>query len=210
MKNKRIEAKIRNAKRYAKAWNRPVNAQSNYIVHCYDEPKQYGWWDDVFFKLGSQVVAVWWVHPRQRYVYLCDELVEQTLSRPPIDMTTNSFTTTPIYPTNANNKKNSKKAKQYQVTFSPNRLALFEEKQKLRQQILLTSDIVVTPYMQVMQYDWCRGVDICLPMEVVDETSVDELALIVRKLLTCETTLAELYPDYHYSKFDWQQENHSP
>ena len=41
-----------------------------------------------FFKLGSQIVAVWWKHPRLHYQDLCENLVDTQLERPkhPINM----------------------------------------------------------------------------------------------------------------------------
>ena len=45
-------------------------------------------------------------------------------------------------------------------------------------------------------------------MEVVAQDSVEAMAHIAKRLLRHETSLAELFSDYVYSKENWQQEEH--
>lgn len=67
-------------------------------------------------------------------------------------------------------------------------------------------DEIVTASFSVQQYDWCTGVDLCVPMEV--RTHADALALIAlaKKLLTRQTTCPIEFGDYRYSKQDWLRE----
>lgn len=209
MKNKFIENKKRAAKRYAKKWHRKLNQHGHYLPHCYSksERKKLAWWDDVFFKMGSQVVAVWWVHPRQHYYDLCEN---HTFSLMPLNLNDGRVKFKPSKYKKLG--KSRKKAILFQTVELP--VHEIEKKQQYWQQyetkfdeVLLNNDFVVQPFMQIKQYDWCIGVDLCLPIEALDEMSVNEMAHIAKKLLRRETTLAELYPNYVYTKENWIAEN---
>lgn len=206
MKNPFIEKKRQHAKQYAQNWQRQLNLQGNYLPHAYPETerKQFGWWDDVFFKLGSQIVEVWWIHPRLHYQNLCGNLVDTQLEMPKhyIGM----FGEKVYMPVG----KSRKKVKYYRSGDNPYKAEweqYFKQREILLNQALNQSDFVVYPSIEVEQLNWCRGVNLCLPIEAVDEQSVNEMAKIAKSLLLRETTLAELFPDYAYTKENWQQEN---
>ncbi len=202
MKNKFIEYKKHSAKQYAKKWNAPRNAQGNHFPHLFENSSKLASCEEVFFKLGSQVVVVWWVHPRQQYLLLCDECA-YLMMLPLRNDTPLIFK--PKYKKIDNSRK---KAMSFELVQS----STVEEQefwQKYREkyhELLTTSDFVIKPFINIKQYDWCLGVDICLPLEVLDETSANELVAIVKDLLRQETTLDKLYPNYQYTKENWQQE----
>ena len=211
MKNRIIEQRKRTAKRLAKCWNRAVNAAGNHIPHCYSEEEKtsFGWWDDLSFKLGSQIVAVWWIHPRQHYHNLCYEQLDIELSYPKEEDSIDDW----LKPVKTNYKKLGKSRKKvisYQMaTPSEKNKAFWQKRDECLKKILDESEIIAKPYISVYQYNWDIGVELCLPMEVVDEDSVNKLADITKNILRHETSLKTLYPNYIYTKNNWQQEGHS-
>lgn len=207
MKNKKMEQYKISAKHYAKHWQKQLNQDGNHLPHAYpeNERKKLAWWDDVFFKLGSQVVAIWWVHPRQHYADLCENLLDKQINMPD---TASCFEWGEKIYTQVG--KSRKKIKYYQTSsrYNDERWQLyFAQREQLRQNLLYENDLLVKPFMQIQQYAWGLGVNLCLPIEALDEMSVNEMAQIAKRLVRRETTLAKLYPDYTYSKTDWQREN---
>lgn len=68
MKNKHFEWMRKESKAYAKPWrrNHEKTALGNVLYHSYDEgPRDFGWWDDVAFKIvtGKQKT---WVFPLRK------------------------------------------------------------------------------------------------------------------------------------------------
>lgn len=201
MKNKHIEYKIKKSKHYAKSWagNRQLNEQGNYIAHCYDEPKELSWWDDVFFKLGSQVIAIWWIHPRQHYQDLCEQHIDEQMPFP--DLSADE-----IMPSTPNYKKlgkngNRKKIISYTSSgFHPEFLKHCEQKRQATNELLKTGDVIAKPFIRIQQFNWCRGVDLCIPIEVLNENDVNKLVEIAKQLITRQATIDELFPNYQYDK----------
>lgn len=208
MKNKAIEHRIRQAKHYAKTWGHQhrLNAQGNYIVHDYDTPRLLSWWIDVSFKLGSQIISLSWIHPRQYYQDLCEEFIDHQM--PPLDIPAKD-----ILPIQTINYKklgkngNRKKVVSYTMgEFHPEFLARAEQKRTALDTLLTTSDITAKPFIQIKQLNWCRSVHLCVPIEVLSEDDANRLVDIAKQLITRQTTLDELYPDYEYNKNHWIQE----
>ena len=214
MKNKHIESAIARAKIYAKSWrNGDLSPRGNFVPHCYESNNRtYAWWDDVSFKLGSQVVSVWWVHPRMEYKDKChdlayDAVVDQHPRRSADDMFAN---TTPIYKKIGKNK-NRKRVIGYQAGANwcgdsmRDWFNIWRDKEK---ELLTTSDQIITPHLQVTQHAWGRGVSICAPIEIVDQPSLEDMADLVRQILRGETSVGELWPEYTYTRENWIQEAH--
>ena len=206
MKNRHIEYLKRLAKQAPKNWDKPLSPQGNYLYHCYSEPKTLGWWDDVSFKLGSQRVVVWWVHPRMAYYEICENMA--------YDMVDNMVHIQPkqeLHMKVVQHKqlgRSRKKAVSYQFESSVAQMEWEQAVEDAQKKILQNNELIIKPYIHVKQYGWGLGVNLCLPMEVVDQDSVEAMAHIAKRLLRHETSLAELFSDYVYSKENWQQEEH--
>lgn len=218
MKNPFIEKKRQYAKQYAQNWQRQLNSQGNYFQHIYlkTERKQFDCWNDVSFKLGSQIVAVWWEHPRLHYQNLCENLVDTQLEEPkhPTSMFSEEVYMKVYTPVGKSRKKVKHSGcltfpvgNPYDDPYHAEWEQYYKQYEILLNQALNQSDFVVYPSIKVEQLNRCRGVNLCLPIEVVDEQSANEMAKIAKSLLLRETTLAELFPDYAYTKENWQQEN---
>lgn len=67
-------------------------------------------------------------------------------------------------------------------------------------------DLMVNPSMSVETLSWCRGVSLCIPVEVRDEVELNALAMLARRLLKGKTSLADEFPEYQYGREDWLSE----
>lgn len=70
-------------------------------------------------------------------------------------------------------------------------------------------DLVVRPSLSVRTLDWCLGVELCFPCEVLSEADVVSLAHTVRQMLKRGRSLAlvgELPADYQYGRTEWLAE----
>ena len=205
MKNKYFDLMRKSAKKYAKTWHRhnQLTPLGNVLIHCYDNHQhEMGWWDDVMFRLGGQIICVWWVHPRMQFSDQTRDTAHDALPpAPPWDITGGS---TPNYKLLGKNKKR-KKIVSY--TMSPTPITFEEwadEWDKKTEEVRRTTDLVIRPSMKIEQLDWCRGVSLCIPEEAIDAVSVEKMAEIAKQLLRGETTLEELYPDYIYTRHDYE------
>lgn len=198
MKHKRLESLRRAAKRYAQNWQRPLTEDGHYVPHIYEGEKKLGWWDDVFFKMGSQVVALWWIHPRMAYQDACDEQAWEWVNT---DFPLRKGE--PVWKRVGRSRKKLAYSIMQPDENIAQRYAAFE---KRADYIRRTSDIVITPYYTVKQYDWCRGVDVCMPVEVVNQSSLEHMARMMRNVLMGHCTFRALVDDYTYGREDWKRD----
>lgn len=212
MKNKYFDLMRASSKKYAKNWKRQheVNADGNVLYHVYDNPdcqKTEGWWDDVAFKLGSQVVIVWWTHPRMRFSDVTSDLAH-TATDHMYDRSDDWLTGgEKIYKKigkNKNRKRHIMTRMPESSTSTKNWVAALRDSER---EIRATTDIVIRPSMKIEQISWARGVSICAPWEAIDVTSVNHMANEVKRILGGEVTLEELFPGYTYTKDDWANES---
>ena len=61
--------------------------------------------------------------------------------------------------------------------------------------------------MVVQTFDWCTGIDLCVPMETRNHNEACALVLLTKAILKRETTLAEAFPSYQYGLTDWLAES---
>lgn len=208
MKNKHFEWMRAEAKKYAKTWwrNSTVNKDGNALYHCYTEPKTEGWWDDVAFRLGSQVVIVWWVHPRMKYSDTVENMAIEACNHlyPHDD---NWFEGgTKIYKKLGKNKKRKRHIMTQMKESSSSMKKWSDALRAKEKEIHSDNEISVRPSISVQQLSWARGVELCMPVEAVDAISVNEMANIAKRLLKGEVTLEQLFPGYTYTKEDWTKE----
>lgn len=205
MKNKEFERKIQSAKRYAKQWKHRLSAKGNYIPHCYDGSKKIGWWDDVFFRYGSQVIAVWWTHPRLQYQDQCYSIAyDEAVKTKPEEKTDWFEGAEKIYEYLGKAKKRKRIAFYRLPTTAQSQRDWHDALKAREEELLKTSDVVIRPSITIKQYDWCRGVDICLPVEVIDKMSLEAMADLVRDVLSGRKKFSDLYPEgYTYTREDW-------
>jgi hypothetical protein len=176
------------------------------VYHCYDGTRTKGYWDDVAIKVGGQQVTIWWTHPRYLYEEHIDTIAYEEATAKYEQNTDRWMDGTPQY------KKVGKSRKKI-VSYLSNMdtpdgfYGYWRDRKK---ELLETSDFEQTCHFSVRQYDYCRGVSICIPIEVVDESSLHELTMIVRSLLANPEKFKELYGNYKYGKTEWNLENGQP
>jgi hypothetical protein len=182
-----------------------LTKRGNYVPHSYTEDKFLSWWDDVFFPLGSQLIAVYWTHPRTRYK---DEVesasYDELVNRRPLPKYDLFEQSTPIYRKLGKSGRKRVVAWRLPTTISSDVTEWNEQWQQVEKQMLVKSDIVVEPSMYVKQMNWARVVHICTPIEINSREDVEGLAELVKDVLTGAISFESCYPsDYSYSCNDW-------
>lgn len=211
-KNKYIENLRKHAKRYAKTAKKDSRWDSKRgikVYHLYDgdSKKEESWWDDVAFIEGSQQVTVWYIHPRLKYNDMCGALAHDLVKDDKPERGDEWLNeSTPNYRYLGKNKKRKKVVSYTMAPLSDARSAWFEEWNRVEEDILRNGNVVARPSMRVKQYSYCRGVEICIPMEVLNPDHLKELVDIVRRCLKDPTLFDKLYGDYAYTKDDWNRE----
>jgi hypothetical protein len=207
MKNRQFEKNVEKAKRFAKQWKmtHKLTKRGNYVPHSYTgDEKALSWWDDVFFPLGSQLIVVNWTHPRMRYKDAIEEAsYDEMLKRrspPRYDLLEVS---TPIYKKVGNGKR--KRVVAWRLpSVSNDVIAWNHEWQQLEKEMLVKSNIIIRPSMNVKQRPWGRVVDICIPVEVNSQADIEDVASYVRAVLTGNVSFHSCYFDgYSYDCNDW-------
>ncbi len=177
-----------------------------YIPHAYPLPlNKLSWWDDVGFILNGRRIMVWWVHPRMKYADAIEELAWKEAGEPPLrgaDL---------FEPTEKQWKKvgrSRKKVIAYRSHPTPDIQKDYYSKLATIKKRMDTEgiDMVVHPSMSVETLSWCRGVSLCIPIEVRNKAELSSLATLARRLLKGETTLADEFPGYQYGRGDWLSE----
>ena len=172
------------------------------IPHMYPKPVNLSWWDDVGFILNGRRIMVWWVHPRMKYADAINDLAWQEAGDPP-------FHSADIFDSSEKQWKkvgrSRKKVTSYLTRQTPDAQRAYYDKLsgiKMRMQSE-GIDLIVRPSMSVEILPGCRGVSLCVPIEVRDKKELSELAVLAKRLIKGETTLAKEFPVYQYGREDW-------
>jgi len=205
MKNPYVEKNIKAAKIFANKWKNThrLTERGNYLPHSYTGERVLSWWDEVLFPLGSQLVIVNWTHPRMKYRDEVESAAyDEMLRRKPLPDYNLFEKSTPIYKKVG---KGSRKRIIYWKFPAPNDNTEWnKEWRELKNQMLEKSDIVIRPSMTVKQTNRGRVVDICLPIEVVDQKSIEDVASYVKGVLCGVVSFQSCYRDgYSYGCADW-------
>lgn len=209
-KNKHIEYLRKRSQRYAKTaknGNRWDHQRGIKVYHVYDEPCDKSWWDDVAFMMGSQQVVVWYVHPRFRYQDQVNDLAREQLEseRPPraddwfLGGTKN-------YRYVGKNKKRKRVVSITCPEMPVQTKEYYDRLFALEKQMYRTSDVEVGCEFKVKQYSYCRGVEICIPVEVCNEDDLEKLVQMVRGYLTEPGSFERTWKGYKYTRDDWNKD----
>lgn len=209
MKNKHIEKLRAASKKYRKSaansytWDPVLKIR---VYHCYKTPKPRGYWDDTAFIMGSQMVSVWWTHPRYDFYETIDGMAYDIVSPQYANRNDDFAESTPIYKKLGRNKKRKRVMFYRMGQFREDRKAFYKKWADTREEMLLNTTYVQKAHMKVEQFGYCRGVSICYPIEVVDATSLKQLADDVRKFLENPGLFEQLYSDYMYNVEDYAKD----
>lgn len=217
MKNRHIEKLRAQSKAYARDKRTHSKTQWDskrkiYVYHVYypegtPEYKKHTYWDDVSFYHGSQMISVWWTHPRYHYIDELDHLAWEHTSekfKEPAVLAIDEIGEK-IYKAIGKNKKR-KRHVSTQVTYNRNE-QFFDEWKRTSKEYCATSDMVVKCSYKIAQYGYCRGIDMCAPFEIRSEDDLLKLAEFVKVCLADPYHFKKTFGDYTYTKEDWKQEN---
>lgn len=208
MRNRHVEHMRRMAKRFHRN-DRTTHFERGGIIvrhdYRYVAPDKLTWWDDVGFILNDYRVSVHLVHPRMRYhdlieeeaLRLTDHLYPDNLFRK----------ITPIFKKIGRSRKKRVSSRIESTSRDEWFNALIAEEARLYQE----ADYRIEPSMKTGWGRYSRWMELCVPIEVRNEGDLRVLALLAKRLLKRETTLKQEFPDYFYTKTDWERErpNHS-
>lgn len=202
MKNKTVEHLKIVAKQYHRTRRGDHFEKGIRIFHIYDASDQsrLSWWDDVTFVLNDYRVALTWIHPRMAYEDMIkDEVARMTAEMPAPDI---MGTSTPIYKAAGKSRKTISSWKYDQV----DRSDWQEKHNQAREQVMNAADYQIAPYMTSHWCKYSRFVALCAPLEVRSEGDLRSLAVLAKRLLKREISLEDLFPDYRYTRSDWERD----
>lgn len=210
MKNTNQESKRRRVRQYHcnSPWR--LNTEGLFVPHAYPGRRELSWWDDVGFILNGRRVMVWWVHPRMKYADAIEDAAWAEVGESPTSLSSSldPDSCTKQYKSQGRSRK---KVVGYKSTPQAEESADFFNRLNTVQRRIEAEgiDLVVRPSMSVRTLDWCLGVELCCPCEVLTEADVVSLARTVRQMLRGGRSLAlagDVPADYQYGKTEWLAE----
>lgn len=175
-----------------------------YLPDTYPEDSSLPIWDaDVGFILNGRRIMVEWEHPRLRYEALIDGLAyEQAGELPFQDLLVNKKNYKQV-------GRSRKKVTSYSMSFSDSDQDHYEKLRTLENQLKQVGiDQTVHPSFSVTVLPWCRGVDICAPLDIRSKVDLFKLVALAKRLLKREINLQDEFSDYQYTKQDWLTKYH--
>lgn len=214
MKNKHQEWLIASAKRnkrtrkYGSMWD---HERKIFVYHVYDGSRTKGYWDDTAFVHGSQIVYVFWTHPRYEYYERCSDLAYEAIIKPnsePQDLFAGS---TPVYKKLGKNKKRKRIVLWRCQPPAAESMDKYKRWDELAKQYASTGVIEQRATFKITQLNSGKAIDICCPLEVVDVHSLNQLAHFAKECMIDRTLFDATYSDYVYTAEDWlrEQEEHA-
>lgn len=199
MKNKRIEAK-------SKAYKSKQHGNVM-IYHVYSEPfKDKTWWDDFSVKVNGKTYDVCWIHPRMKY---SDEVEHQyylqdKYSNDDMTASANSIlsSSTPNYKKVG---KSRKKISSWRLNFTEEQLERIDQQRTSLEEMKKTSDVVVNPSINIFYWNHRRGIEICYPVELRNESDIIRFCneVIIPYI---KTRKIDIDQNYKYDSSDWISE----
>lgn len=202
MKNKHIERLKIAAKQFHRSEYGYHFSKGIVAIHEDDElePQRLSWREDVRFILNDYQVYVSWTHPRAIYARQLQNEVRLRMTHIPCPDW--------LGPSKALYKKLGRsRIKIMGWRTDPVDWSVWKAEQgKIRTQVELDANHVIVPFIDSCWTKYARSVSLCTPMEIRNEHNRISLVAITKQLLTRQVTLEELYPDYRYTRDQWQKE----
>lgn len=204
MKNKRIESIYRAIRKQPlRSWRVDPTGFCE-IYHCYDPPKKLSWWDDTAFRVNKKRVVVTWIHPRLHYSDTCENIIYDDF-KAPTPMTSWINDSTPVWKKVG---KSRKKIVAYRCGgISDKEKTYFEERQARIKVLETEGEVSVKPFLKFEIWDHAINMSICMPIEVLNEKDVLELAKKCKYYYLNREEFAKDFGDYVYTKDNWNAEN---
>ena len=181
------------------------------IFHCYeDPPPKMSYWDDCSLRVGSQILSVWWTHPRYEYQNKCREFAHVKMHARNGMMPRDDGWINSGEKISRKVGKSRKKVSCYRMSaLSQESIDWFDELKKIELEVLgdVNNGVRVVPWYQVEQLRYGRMMDLCMPLEVRCDSEVIELAKLAKEIYVKKLRLADICPQYEYTAEDWCDEH---
>jgi len=154
------------------------------------------------FILNGRRIMVWWIHPRMEYADAIDDMARKEAGNPPLHRAD-------LFEASEKQWKkvgrSRKKVASYRSRPAPDAQQAYYDKLNSIEMRMQSEgiDLVVQPSLSIEILPWCRGANLCVPIEVHDKKELSALAALAQRLIKGETTLASEFPDYQYGREDW-------
>lgn len=206
MKNTQFQLLGRLQRQYHRSNPWRLSQAGLYVPHCYAEtkPNSLSWWDDVGFILNRRRVIVWWQHPRHVYANALDDLAWQEAGDGPHDNWITEGST--------KNYRRVGKSRKKVVSYtcrqpSVAQRAYYDRLEAIRERLATDGiDCDVTTSWKRERLAWATGVSLVAPLEVRNAAELNSVAILARRLVLGQTTLAAEFPAYCYGRADWIEE----
>lgn len=184
-----------------------------FIPHAYPEAdtKKLSWWGDVGFILAGRRVIVSWRHPR--YVYH-DAIAQQAMEDVPAPNTPSTLEKflSGQEPGTKHWLKLGRSRKKVVSGTMPGTadewVAFYDAVNECEDELARVGiDLEVVPSMRVGLCSTATTVDLVAPIEVRSKEDVRALAMLARRLLKRETTVADEWRSYSYGRDAWLSES---
>lgn len=211
MKQANQELKYSRMRQYHRKHPWSLGPQGVFIPHDYSQNRVLSWWADLGFILNGRRVMVWWIHPRMKYADAIEAAGWEEAGEPP-ESSRDFLDANRCIKKFKRLGKSRKKVIAYQAMPATSAQREYFDKLGVIQNHISTEgiDLVVRPSMTVRTINWCTGVELCLPIEILTESDVIALAKIVRHTLKNGRSLAALSKHiptgYQYGRKQWLAE----
>ena len=163
------------------------------------------------FVLNGRRVMVWWVHPRMKYQDAIEDAAWAEVGRPP--KSANHFLDDAQCIKHYKRLGRSrKKIVSYQSPPTAPETSGFYTRLGLAQDKIANEgiELEISPSLTIQALNWCTGVDICIPFEVLNESDAIALAETVRHIMKNGRSLASIRDripsGYRYGRENWLSE----
>ena len=185
-----------------------LEASGHYIPPDYSQGRILSWWGDVGFILNGRRIMVWWVHPRMKYQDAIEDAAWAEVGNPP-DSANHFLDEARCIKHYKRLGRSRKKIVAYQSPPTDSEANDFYERLWLTQDRIANEGIEfeIFPSLTIQALNWCTGVDICIPFEVLNENDAIALAGMVRHTLKNGRSLASIHNSipsgYQYGRDSW-------
>ena len=205
MKNTSLERLRIQARQYHRHHPWALEEGGIHSRHAYQPERVLSWWGDYGFVLNGRRVMIWWVHPRMKYADEINDCAWKEAGPPPAE-SDGLLDTKTIWRKVGRSRK---KILAHQSSPTPDAWRTYYDRLSHHEAHLRNEGITfeVTPSIRVQTFNWCTGIDFCVPMETRNHNEVRALVLLTKAILKRETTLAEAFSSYQYGLTDWLAES---
>lgn len=213
MKNRHQELLWRRMRQYHRSHRWTLSAQGLYVTTDFSrkDPESLTWWQDFGFVLNNRMIDVTFEHPRYAYSERIKELSREEAGENPGDDWL-ADGATKIYRHVGASRKRIVAWRSREPSEEQNRY--YDRRREIENRLKAEGvDFSVSASFRRERINWAVAVTLIVPMEIRNESDLEPVADLARRLLTGKTTIEAEFPGYIYGKKDWlrdQKALHEP